>query len=217
MLLPAPATQPPAPVVLAKQHHRRPFGAGELREKFRLPDERLAGVQDGLLIDRRRHQRVQFMPQAARFPPPSLSHHATAALAARPAKPGNQVGRQGVRQGIVNEEAAFGVGTGVRLEGKFQAQALVPFVQHATIADQQKARVRADCGSAASAFNVTSGPMPVMFCRVKKCRSSQPYPCPAASQPMGPATAVKIPAPTFFARNFLIHASARRFHSSSLS
>ena len=57
--------QPASVFVLAEQHHRGPFGAGEFGEEFRLANEFVAGADDGFLVDGRGDQRIKFMAQAA--------------------------------------------------------------------------------------------------------------------------------------------------------
>ena len=57
--------QPASALVVAEQHHRGAFGAGEFGEKFSLAGEFVSGTDDGFLVDRRGDERVQFVAEAA--------------------------------------------------------------------------------------------------------------------------------------------------------
>ena len=105
-----------APVVGAEQHHGGVGGAGQFGEKFGLTDERLAASHHGFLVQRRGHQRIHLVLQAALRAVGEPSDRS----ARGDGRTGFQISGQRFAAGIVQKAAAVSVEFRKRSQVKFQ-------------------------------------------------------------------------------------------------
>jgi hypothetical protein len=124
--------QPAAAFVGAEQHHGGAPGAGEFGKKFRLADEFMPRANDGLLVDRRGDERVQFTAQAALAAVAQSGHGGVG----RQRGTGGKLVRQR-RRGIDKKEPALAGIIGKFLEGEWEGKFCVQPGKNFFIADEQ--------------------------------------------------------------------------------
>src|SRR5581483_10569925 len=129
--------QPAVAVVVAEKHHGGALAAGEFGEEFRLADKRLAGMDDGLLVDRRGDQRIEFLAETA-FRAIAEPRHGGPRSERRTF---DQVFGKRVGERVVNQKSIALARAGKWLERQTQAKSLVPAPEVIGFADQQVAEI----------------------------------------------------------------------------
>jgi len=129
--------QPPAPIVVAQEHHCGALRAGQFGEEFGLAYEWLAAARHGLLVQRRGDEGVDFTAQAALRSAGQPCH----GRPRRHRRTRVQSRRQRLAQGIMQKVAAFCAEVRKWPQCKVQPQFFAGGGRVTGVANQQVARV----------------------------------------------------------------------------